>query len=87
MLEQQIQTKIVKKLEADGYYVIKLIKTSKNGIADLLALKDGKATFIEVKQPKGVVSELQKLRKKELEDKGFEYLIWCDYGLNYSKKH
>lgn len=79
MLESKIQTKIIKKLEADGYYVIKLIKTSKNGIADLLALKDGKATFIEVKQPKGVVSELQKLRKKELEDKGFEYLIWIDY--------
>ncbi len=85
MLEQQIQTKIVKKLEADGFYVIKLIKTSKNGIADLLALKDGKATFIEVKQPKGVVSELQKLRKKELEDKGFEYLIWTDYGVPYNK--
>ena len=85
MLESKIQTKIIKKLEADGFYVIKLIKTSKNGIADLLALKDGKVTFIEVKQPKGVVSELQKLRKKELEDKGFEYLIWTDYGVSFNK--
>lgn len=83
MLESKIQTKIIKKLEAEGFYVIKLIKTSKNGIADLLALKDGKSTFIEVKQPKGVVSELQKLRKKELEEKGFEYLIWTDYKKDF----
>ena len=38
MTEQQIQTKKIKQLEELGYYVIKLIKTNKNGIPDLVAL-------------------------------------------------
>ena len=38
MTEQQIQSKRIKELEAEGYYVIKLIKTNKNGIPDLLAI-------------------------------------------------
>ena len=38
MTEQQIQSKKIKELEAEGYYVIKLIKTNKNGIPDVLAL-------------------------------------------------
>ena len=32
MTEQQIQSKRIKELEAEGYYVLKLIKTNKNGI-------------------------------------------------------
>ena len=36
MTEQQIQTKKIKELEADGYFVLKLIKTNKNGIPDVL---------------------------------------------------
>ena len=38
MTEQQIQTKKIKSLEADGYFVIKLIKTNKNGIPDVLSI-------------------------------------------------
>jgi len=38
MKEQQIQTKRIKQLEAEGYYVIKLINTNKNGIPDLIAI-------------------------------------------------
>ena len=79
MLEKNIQTKIKKKLELEGYFVTKLIKTSTNGIPDLLAIKDGKATFIEVKQPTGVLSELQKLRIKELERYGCDVFIWTDF--------
>ena len=36
MTEQQIQYKRIKELEAEGYYVIKLIKTNKNGIPALI---------------------------------------------------
>jgi Holliday junction resolvase len=79
MLESKIQTKIKKKLELNGFFVTKLIKTSTNGIPDLLAVKDGKATFIEVKRPDGVLSELQKLRIKELQRFGCEVKIWQDY--------
>ena len=50
MTEQQIQTKKIKELEQQGYYVIKLIRTNKNGIPDLLAIpKDSDVLFVEVK--------------------------------------
>jgi Holliday junction resolvase len=56
--------------------VIKLIKTSKNGIPDLMALKDGKVLFVEVKRPLlGKLSKVQEYRIKELKEYGFETLI------------
>ena len=77
MTEQQIQNKRIKELESKGYYVIKLIKTNKNGIPDLIALPKGcDVLFSEVKTPKGVVSELQKYRLKELESYGFKTEIY-----------
>ena len=38
MTEQQIQAKIIKEKEAEGYYVIKLKMTNKNGIPDLIVI-------------------------------------------------
>ena len=38
MTEQQIQAKKIKELESQGYYVIKLTTTNKNGIPDLIAI-------------------------------------------------
>ena len=73
MTEQQVQSKKIKELEADGYYVLKLIKTNKNGIPDLLALHpDNKILFVEVKTKKGRVSKLQEYRLKELKEHGFD---------------
>tara|TARA_R110002050_G_scaffold72068_3_gene155025 strand:+ start:2663 stop:2902 length:240 start_codon:yes stop_codon:yes gene_type:complete len=71
MNEQQIQSKRIKELEAEGYYVIKLVKTNKNGIPDLVAIpQDSDVLFSEVKTPKGRVSKLQEYRLKELKDHG-----------------
>lgn len=68
MTEKQIQSKKIKDLEAAGFYVIKLMKTNKNGIPDILAIPRGSnVVFVEVKAKSGVMSELQKFRKKELE--------------------
>lgn len=75
MLEQQIQSKIIKNLEKEGWYVVKLITTTKAGIPDLLCLKNGRTVFIEVKRPGGKVSELQRLRMAELLKQGFEVII------------
>lgn len=83
MLESKIQTKIKKRLEKDGWEVIKLIKTSWIGIPDLMALKDGKIKFIEVKQTIGILSEIQKLRIKQLKEKGFEVLVWTDFETDF----
>tara|TARA_R110000744_G_scaffold101142_1_gene195009 strand:+ start:150 stop:389 length:240 start_codon:yes stop_codon:yes gene_type:complete len=77
MTEQQIQNKRIKELEAEGYYVIKLIKTNKNGIPDLIAIPPNCGVlFSEIKKPKGVVSELQKYRLKELERHGVKTEIY-----------
>jgi Holliday junction resolvase len=75
ILESKIQAKIINDYESKGYYVIKLIKTNKNGIPDLLCLKDGKGFFIEVKSEKGKVKPLQHFRHEELLKYGFETLI------------
>ena len=76
MTEQQIQKKRIDQLEADGWYVIKLIKTNKNGIPDLVAVKEDDVLFIEVKKPNGVVSKLQEYRLKELERYGIKTEIY-----------
>lgn len=86
MLESALQKKIIDRLTKEGWYVVKLIKTNKNGIPDLLALRDGSSWFIEVKQPKGVLSEIQKFRIQELREKGFKVSIWTDYGIDFSKE-
>lgn len=51
MLEQEIQSRKIKELEAEGYFVIKLISTNKNGIPDLIAIPpNSDVIFFEVKQ-------------------------------------
>jgi len=73
MTEQQIQSKKIKELESQGYYVIKLVKTNKNGIPDLLVLpKNSDAFFIEVKKKGGVLSKLQEYRINELNKHGLK---------------
>jgi Holliday junction resolvase len=73
MREQQIQTKKIKQLESEGYYVIKLISTNKNGIPDLLAIpQDSDVLFVEVKGPKGKLTKLQEYRIKELKSHGIK---------------
>ena len=77
MTEQQIQTKIIKRLKKEGWYVIKLIKTSVSGIPDLIAIKENETIFIEVKRPDGVLSELQKVRIKELRNRNIKVKVLC----------
>jgi len=73
MTEAQIQSKKIKELESQGYYVIKLILTNKKGIPDLIAIpKDSDVLFIEVKGPKGSTRPIQDFRIKELKEHGVE---------------
>ena len=63
----------IKELEDCGYYVIKSIKTNKNGIPDILALHPTYGIeFYEVKNKKGKTSKLQEYRLKELKEYGFK---------------
>jgi len=75
-MASKLQEQTIKKYESKGYYVINLIKTNKNGIADLLCLKDGcKPLFIECKEKNDTVKPLQYYRRKELIKLGFESII------------
>jgi|TARA_R110000796_G_scaffold86364_5_gene186925 Holliday junction resolvase len=77
MTEQQIQSKRIKQLEDQGYYVLKLIKTNKNGIPDIIAIPPNTdVIFSEVKTPKGKLSKLQEYRLKELEKYGFRTEVY-----------
>jgi Holliday junction resolvase len=79
MKESEIQRKITLQLEKRGWVVVKLIKTTMHGIPDLMALKDGKTVFIEVKTDKGVTSELQKFRHEQLKKQGFTVYVWNNF--------
>ena len=74
-LESKIQSRIIGYLRANGYFVTKLSVTSTTGIPDVLAIKDGKALFVEVKRKGNKPSELQLYRIKELQSYGAECIV------------
>lgn len=79
MKEQGIQRKIIKWLEAEGYYVVKVISASKSGVPDLLCCVKGYFVAIEVKTPntRNNVSELQKYNLDTvLKSGGYSLVAW-----------
>ena len=77
MTEQQIQSKRIKQLESEGYYVLKLMQTNKNGIPDVVAIPPNSGVlFSEIKTPKGRLSKLQEYRLKELEEHGLRTEVY-----------
>lgn len=77
MKESFIQLQIIVKLESWGWMVVKLIQTNKNGIPDLMAIRDGKTVFIEVKREGEEPAPLQKHRLNQINDKGI-LAFWAD---------
>ena len=78
MTEQQIQTKIINKLRAAGWYVNKLIHTSLVGVPDLIAHKNARTMYIEVKRPGECPTDMQYFRMAELRRHGIDCLVICD---------
>tara|TARA_R110000823_G_scaffold213875_2_gene343665 strand:+ start:158 stop:400 length:243 start_codon:yes stop_codon:yes gene_type:complete len=77
MTENQIQLKRINQLEDEGYYVIKLTVTNRNGIPDLIAIpKNSDVLFSEIKKPKGKVSAIQEFRIKQLNNHGIKTEIY-----------
>jgi Holliday junction resolvase len=62
MSEQDYQKKIIKYLESEGAYVVKVIAASKKGVPDVIVCYRGHFIGIEVKKPetRNHTSELQK---------------------------
>lgn len=80
MSEASYQNKLIKQFEQDGWYVLKLVKTNKNGIPDLLLLKPNDVKFVEVKGAKGKLSKLQEYRIKELNQLNFKTEVSYEPG-------
>jgi Holliday junction resolvase len=74
-LESTIQTAIRNQLIARGYMVTKIALASQRGWPDLLALKNGRTIFIEVKRPGKEPTPLQKLKHTELRRQGFAVYV------------
>jgi Holliday junction resolvase len=84
ILESSIQSKIIKQLTQEGWLCVKLIKTSVNGIPDILCHRQGETMYVEVKRETGKLSELQKIRIKQLEEQGITVKIWTEYGKDFN---
>lgn len=79
-LEAKIQADLIKQFEGEGFLVVKLIATNKNGIPDLLLIRDGKAEFVEVKRVGQKPTPRQLLRMSELEAAGCRCRVFDDTG-------
>lgn len=75
MSEIKIQSKIIMHLEQNGFYVIRLRSVSPNGLPDLLAIKNGRHVFFEVKKPGLKATDLQEYRRTQLIAHGSESYI------------
>ena len=75
--EADIQRQIKECLQWHGWYVVKIHQSlgSMRGIADLYALKGGRHVWIEVKMPKGRLSEYQERFRDEILRHGGRYIV------------
>ncbi len=82
MSEKTLQAKVIKKLEAAGLYVVKMIQTNKNGIPDLMAFYDNIIIFVECKSGNKLATKLQAYRMQELCYKGAECFVINEVNFN-----
>jgi len=75
--EKTLQPKIIKHLKKEGWYVVKTIKLSVNGLPDIFAFKDGKTVMIEVKSEGKKPSKIQDFRIREVQEYGVK-AFYCD---------
>lgn len=80
--ERAVQSAIMQYLRLRGYYVLRLnagalldaqgrsVRMHPAGTPDLLAIKDGRAVFVEVKRPGKMPTERQRLMMAELRTYG-----------------
>ena len=79
MREQDIQRKIIKWLESEGAYVVKVVSATKAGVPDIICCYKSRFIAIEVKTPKtkNNVSQLQRYNlDKVLLAQGYSLVAW-----------
>ncbi len=68
--EATLKKWVTKKLQSEGWLVIRMTSVTPNGVPDLLALKRGKTWFLELKSSDGDMSEIQKIICNKINDAG-----------------
>lgn len=84
----KFQTKIINKLEKQGFTVIKTIRLNKSGYPDILAMKKNQPDlWIEAKEPGDTLKPLQKRRINQLNELGKNaFCLHSEKGLIYPEK-
>lgn len=78
MSESDIEQRHSKDAEAEGWFVDKIMRTSRNSFPDRFYAKAGRVVLIEWKSEDGVLSPQQRLRHKQLRDAGVEVYVTND---------
>lgn len=68
--EQDIQRVCTEYAKIKGWYGEKIMKAGRNGFPDYIYLKNNICILVEFKRPGGVLSEIQKVRIKQLDTHG-----------------
>lgn len=76
--ESAIQRGIIRRYERDGFIVVKIGLCNLNGFPDLMLLKDGRASFVEVKRPGQRPRPLQEYRLRQLREAGFDATVMTE---------
>ena len=75
-----LQSKVLKELKAKpGVFVFKTIQCNERGIPDIIVCCKGKAIYIEIKEGKDCLSEIQKAQIERIKDAGGQ--AWVVYNI------
>ncbi len=75
-LESSVQASLIQHLHNNNWFVTKVNLASVAGFPDLIAVKDGRTVFIEVKRPGGAPRKLQEVCHRKLKEHGAEVIVY-----------
>lgn len=78
MKESTIEMKVNRAARAAGWLVYKFVSPSQRGVPDRMYLRNGEMFMIEFKAPGKKLTELQKVRRKEIQMAGFKVYVIDD---------
>jgi hypothetical protein len=83
LLEKEIEKYLIQKVKAKGGIAYKFVSPQNRGVCDRIVVLPGRVVFVEVKQPKGKLTELQKRFEETIVGYGLEYIcVWDKEDVN-----
>lgn len=74
-VEKQIENKVCKYAKNKGMLVYKFSSPNNRGVPDRIFIYNNKCFFIEFKGTNGKLSELQKIKIKEISEQGIDVFV------------